>query len=242
MAFNLSRQLFVEYLGSLVLTMTAISATILAYNVLSASLAITVLFDALAVGFILFFLIESFGFISGAHFNPAVTMAFVLSKDVPFRKGAFFILTQFIGGLSGVILSHIMFYGNNPVLFTVSDISRDGGCYLSEFVATFILIFGIMGLFHNKARGVGLPIGLLVGGFLISTASTMFANPMITFSRIFTYAIAGVAPSDAGFFILAQILGALSASAVSGWLFRGMPANGRDEIPQPPIHQGHPTP
>ena len=208
-------QILSEYLGSLFLVMAAISPIILFHQALEAGIGMAVLADALAVGFILFALIEIFGPISGAHFNPAVSLAMVLGGKIAWKQASIYILAQVAGGLTGTVFSHLMFYHKIPKLIAVSEVTRAGGNYFSELICTFILVLAILLLVHNQSDKISLVVGMLVGGQLIATSSTMFANPQVTFARIFTYAAAGVTPLDGAVFILMQIIGAVLAVLVS---------------------------
>ena len=210
-----SSQILSEYLGSLFLVMAAISPIILFHQALEAGIGMAVLADALAVGFILFALIEIFGPISGAHFNPAVSLAMVLGGKTGWKQASIYILAQVAGGLTGTVFSHLMFYHKIPKLIAVSEVTRAGGNYFSELICTFILVLAILLLVHNQSDKISLVVGMLVGGQLIATSSTMFANPQVTFARIFTYAAAGVTPLDGAVFILMQIIGAVLAVLVS---------------------------
>jgi glycerol uptake facilitator-like aquaporin len=158
---------------------------------LKTDIGLAVLGDALAVGFILFALIEMFGPVSGAHFNPAVSLAMALSGQLRWRIGIGYVLVQVAGGLTGTLCSHLMFFHENPTLLTISDVTRFGGNYVLELLCTFILV-----LVEHQSSRISLVVGLLVGGQLIATSSTMFANPQVTLARIFTYAAAGVQPID----------------------------------------------
>ena len=210
-----SSQILSEYLGSLFLVMAAISPIILFHQALEAGIGMAILADALAVGFILFALIEIFGPISGAHFNPAVSLAMVLGRKITWKQASIYMLAQVAGGLTGTVFSHLMFYHKIPKLIAVSEVTRAGGNYFSELICTFILVLAILLLVHNQSDKISLVVGMLVGGQLIATSSTMFANPQVTFARIFTYAAAGVTPLDGAVFILMQIIGAVLAVLVS---------------------------
>ena len=206
-----SSQILSEYLGSLFLVMAAISPIILFHQALEAGIGMAVLADALAVGFILFALIEIFGPISGAHFNPAVSLAMVLGGKIAWKQASIYILAQVAGGLTGTVFSHLMFYHKIPKLIAIAEVTRPGGNYFAEILGTFILVLAILLLVHNQSDKLSLVVGMLVGGQLIATSSTMFANPQVTIARIFTYSAAGVTPFDGAVFILMQIIGAVLA-------------------------------
>ena len=207
---NLSQHL-AELLGSMFLVMAAISPIILFYHIIQTDLAIAVLADAVAVAFILMTLIEIFGPISGAHFNPAVTLAMVLQKSITIQKAITYVIVQILGGLLGMLASHLMFYQDIPTLITLSTIQRNGGTYLAEIFGTFILVLTILLLVSYKSKKIPQTVGMLVGGMLIATSSTMFANPQVTIARIFTYAAAGITALDAGVFIIMEVIGATLA-------------------------------
>ena len=212
--YAMSSQILSEYLGSLFLVMAAISPIILFHQVLEAGIGMAVLADALAVGFILFALIEIFGPIGGAHFNPAVSLAMALGGKISWKGALIYILAQVAGGFTGTIFSHLMFYHKIPKLIAVSEVTRAGGNYVAEILGTFILVLVILLLVHHQSDKLSLAVGMLVGGQLIATSSTMFANPQVTIARIFTYSKAGVMPVDGAVFILMQIIGAVLAVLV----------------------------
>ncbi len=219
-AYSLPQRLAAEGLGSLLLTVTAISPIILARQVLGAPLALAVLMDALAVGFVLFVLIEILEPVSYCHINPAVTLAMMVSGHLEVRVGLWYIPFQFLGGLVGVLASHLMFF-HQPFfhLLSLSAVHRQGGPYFAELVGTFVLVLAIYGCMARRSRQLGLTLGLLVGGFLITTSSTMFANPQVTLSRVFTFSAAGISPTDALFFMVMEVVGALAAVKAADFLF-----------------------
>lgn len=217
---HLARQLTAEFLGSLLLVFTAISPIILGFNVLDAGIATAVLMDAIAVGFVLFVLIETLGPISGCHLNPAVTLAMFLTKRINGRTGVLYVMVQLVGGLLGTIASHAMFIGHDFFQWVaISTVARGGGAFWAEFVGTFVLILVIFGTIHHRSAQPGLIIGLLVGGFLITTSSTMFANPQVTIARVFTWAMAGIRPFDAVIFVVVQITAVFVATPIAAYLF-----------------------
>ena len=191
--------------------MAAIAPIILFNQILGAEINLTILAGGIAIGFILFTLVEIFGPISGAHFNPAVSLAMVLGGKIGWKGALVYILAQVAGGLTGTIFSHLMFYHEIPKLIAVSEVTRAGGNYFSEILCTFILVLAVLLLVHNQSGKLSLVVGMLVGGQLIATSSTMFANPQVTIARMFTYAAAGVKPVDGAVFILMQIIGVVLA-------------------------------
>jgi glycerol uptake facilitator-like aquaporin len=223
---SLKQNLIAEFLGSMFLVIVAIASVILPFNLEGSTVALAVFINALAVAFVLFALIETFGSVSGAHFNPAVTLALLAAKDIDKKKAASYIVTQFAGGFLGMLIAHLMFYGttstfypDTSTLITISSNVKVPALYFAEFIGTFLLVGVIIGCVRGGSKSTGLAVALTVGGMLVTTSSTMFANPMVTFSRIFTYAICGIAPESALFFIIAEIVGALSAAYVFGYLY-----------------------
>jgi glycerol uptake facilitator-like aquaporin len=201
------REIIAEFLGSYFLTLAAITPMILFPEILGSSIGVAVLADALAVGFVLSVLIDMFGPISGAHFNPIVSIMFSQLNRMETKKAGAYIVAQLIGGLLGTVSSHFMFYHKTKILLAVSDIARGGGNYAGEVIGTIILLFAILMLIQNENPRIGWNIGVLVAGQLLATSSTMFANPMITIARTFTYSAAGIRPFDSVVFILMQFIG-----------------------------------
>lgn len=214
------KKLAAEFVGSLILTFTAISPIILGYHVLGAHVAVAVLMDGLAVGFVLFVLIETFGPISSAHFNPSVTIAMLVARKIDVKTSVLYIIVQILGGFLGVIAAHSMFIGHDFFQWiAISEVTRDGGTYIAEFIGTFMLVLVIFGTIRNKTSYPGLIVGFLVGGFLITTSSTMFANPQVTIARMFTWAIAGIKPANALVFLVVQVAAGITAAMFSNFLF-----------------------
>ena len=174
--------------------------------------ALAVFINAIAVAFSLFALIETFGSISGSHFNPAVTLALYLTKDIGGRKAAYYIGAQFAGGFVGLLATHLMFYDTNPVLLTISSNVKTPGLYFAEFIGSFILIGVIYGCIRGSSKHTSLSVSYIVGGMLITTSSTMYANPAVTLDRMFTYAICGIEPTSTLIFIIMELSGAIAAA------------------------------
>lgn len=198
-----------EFLGSMFLVIAAISPTILFYEILGSNLAIAVLADAIAVGFVLYALNEIFSPVCTSFFNPAVTLALAIDKKLTWKKFTVYPLNQILGGITGMLISHMMFYQEIPKLIEISTITRSGGNYLAEILGAFFLILAIFSLVEQKSSKTAQIIGFLVAGMLLATSSTMFANPQVTLARIFTYSIAGISPIDAVIFIIMQLIGTI---------------------------------
>lgn len=136
----------------------------------------------------------------------------LLRARITWKQAALYLVNQTLGGLTGLVLTHLMFYHRIPKLLVISEITRSGGNYVSEILGTYLLVLAIFSLTQQRSDKTALVIGLLVGGMLLATSSTMFANPQVTFVRMFTYSMAGVNPYDGVLFIIMEIFGAILAT------------------------------
>ncbi|MCZ6855522.1 MAG: aquaporin family protein [Gammaproteobacteria bacterium] len=210
------RRLAAEFLGTLFLLMTVVGSGIMAEQLAGGNTAIALLCNALATGAILVVVILMFGSISGAHFNPAVTLAFLLRRDIGISLASLYWFTQVAAGLVGVWLAHGMF---GLDLFQLSQQARTGaGQWLAEIVATFGLVATIFAVLKARADAVALAVGLYITAAYWFTASTSFANPAVTFARAFTDTFSGIQLEHVPGFIGAEIIGAVLATYVFGWL------------------------
>jgi glycerol uptake facilitator-like aquaporin len=215
---TLKQNLTAEFLGSMFLVIVAIGSTILPVEVFHVDTGVAVFMNAMAVAMVLYALIETFGPISGAHFNPAVTLSLFLTKDISARKATMYVLVQIIGGMVGLLITHLMFWDVNDTLLTISENSKTPSLYFAEFIGTFALMAVIYGCVRAGSKNTPLAVAFIVGGLLITTSSTMYANPVVTLARVFTYAMGGITPGDAVIFMMAEIIGAIVAAAVIGRL------------------------
>lgn len=210
------RALLAEFIGTLLLLATVVGSGIMAVNLSAGNNAIALLANAAATAGALYVLIVLFGPISGAHFNPAVTLAMRLRGAIDTRTALTYVLVQAMGAIAGVLLAHAMFA--LPLLQPGTHVRSGGGQWLSEGVATFGLLLTILlGLRHRASA-----IPALVASYIFAaywfTASTSFANPAVTLARALTQTFAGIRPQDVAGFVIAQFLGALAALAVSAAL------------------------
>lgn len=213
---KLPRRLVGELTGTAFLLMAVVGSGIMAERLAGGNGAIALLCNTVATGAVLVVLITIFAPISGAHFNPAVTLYFALRREIPVRDASFYVGMQIMGAISGVYLAHAMFA--MPVL-EWSHTLRDGPAqWLSEFVATFGLLLTIAGCARKPDTTPAL-VGLYISAAYWFTASTSFANPAVTLARCLTDSFAGIAPHSAPGFIAAQILAAVVTYFVSGHLF-----------------------
>ena len=181
------------------------------------NVAVALLGNTLATGAILFVLITMLGPISGAHFNPAVTLVFAGRSSLPWREAAPYIAAQIAGGVLGAWAAHLMF---DMPIFQYSIRARSGiGQWAGEAVATFGLILTILGTIRNRPTWVPASVALYITSAYWFTSSTSFANPAITVVRSLSNSFAGIAPRDVPMFALAQLVGALAGAVVSRSLF-----------------------
>ena len=213
---ELPRKLVAEGLGTLLLLATVIGSGIMAENLAGGNDALALLGNTLATGAILAVLITMLGPISGAHFNPAVTLAFLVRREIDSKTAAAYVGVQVVGGLAGAVLAHAMF---DVDLLQVSTKTRTGmGQWLAEGVATFGLVATILATLKARPTAVAAMVGLYISAGYWFTASTSFANPAVTIARSFTDTFSGIAPADAPAFIAAQFVGALVATGLMAWL------------------------
>ena len=225
-----AKELVAEMLGSMFLVMAAVSPMIMFTEVLDAPIGVALLANAVAVAFVLCALIEIFRRISGAHFNPVVTMVMLTEKRIGRQKAALFVTVQFAGGIIGMIISHLMFFDEVGSVLAISDNVRSGHVFIGEVFGTFILVMAILLLVKAKSSMISIIIGLLVGGQIVSTSSTMFANPQVTVARMFTDTILGIRPIDGMIFIVMQVIGALLAYLVYRFVFAKNKINNINDV------------
>src|SRR5271169_3629002 len=223
---SLQRRVTAEFLGTLFLVATVIGSGIMAERLAGANVALALLANTIATGAILVALIFTFGGISGAHFNPAVTVADALERGMPWREVPAYIAAQCCGGLVGTIVAHLMF---GLPLFSLSRHARSGGAQVfSEFVATFGLLAVIWGCSRVRANSVPFAVGAYITAAYWFTSSTSFANPAVTIARAVSDTFAGIRPVDVPFFVAAQMCGAIAATVLIRWLIPSLPETAED--------------
>jgi glycerol uptake facilitator-like aquaporin len=217
----MSRRLFAEALGTALLLVAVVGSGIMAERLAGGNVAVALLANAIATGAALVVLITVLGPLSGAHFNPCVTLYMAMQRQMAWRETMPYILVQFTAAILGVWLAHAMFA--LPVL-EVSSHLRDGPSqWLAEAVATFGLLLIIAGGVRFSPASVPMLVGLYIAGAYWFTASTSFANPAVTVARMLSDSFAGIAPESAPGFIAAQILAMFAAARVLPWLFANRP-------------------
>lgn len=216
MAYSKTQRLAAEFIGTAFLLATVVGSGIMAEQLAGGNVAIALLGNTIPTGAILVVLITMLGPISGAHFNPAVTLVFALRSEITRREGAAYIAVQIIGGIMGVWAAHLMFAEQ---LFQFSEKSRAGGAqWWSEFIACFGLVFTILATLKHRPSAVPMAVGLYITAAYWFTASTSFANPAVTIARSLSNTFAGIQPTHVLGFIVAQLIGAIAAWALCKWL------------------------
>jgi glycerol uptake facilitator-like aquaporin len=214
--FDLRRRLAAEFLGTAFLLATVVGSGIMGETLANGNTAIALLGNTLATGAILAVLILIFGPISGAHFNPAVTLAFTMQRSLTWRDAAAYVLAQVAGGMCGVVLAHVMF--DAPLLAFSANTRTGLPQWTAEAVATFGLVATILGCIRAQPAAVPYAVGLFISAGYWFTSSTSFANPAVTLARSFTDSFSGIRPEDAPAFILFQFVGAVLATLALRWL------------------------
>jgi glycerol uptake facilitator-like aquaporin len=214
---SLPQRIFCEWLGTAFLLAAVVGSGIMAQKLAGGNIALALLCNTLPTGAILVVLILVFGPVSGAHFNPAVSIAFALRAKIPWSRAASFIVAQILGAIGGVWMAHLMF---DLPLWQLSVTTRTGpGQWLAEAVATFGLVLTILGCMARAPASVPYAVGLYITSAYWFTASTSFANPAVTIARSLSDTFAGIAPSSVAAFIVAELAGMLTAVGLSQWLW-----------------------
>jgi glycerol uptake facilitator-like aquaporin len=217
-AFGLGRRLAAEGVGTALLLAIVVGSGIMGERLAAGNAAVALLGNSLATGAGLVVLISVFGPLSGAHFNPAVTLVFALRREIPLTAAAAYVAAQVAGAFMGVWAAHLMFA--EPVLQVSAHLRSGAPQVFAEAVATFGLIGAILGGLKFRPQLTPALVGLYITAAYWFTASTSFANPAVTLARSVTDTFAGIAPPSAPGFLLGQLLGALAGAAFFGWLLR----------------------
>jgi glycerol uptake facilitator-like aquaporin len=221
-AVNLRRRAFAEGIGTALLLSTVIGSGIMGDKLAGGNVANALLANTIATGSGLVALILTFGPISGAHFNPAVTLADASQGGLPWRDVPVYILAQVLGAFVGVAVAHAMF--GKPVFFASTHVRTGIAQTLSEFVATFGLLSVIWGCARRRSAAVPFAVGAYITAAYWFTSSTSFANPAVTLARAASDTFAGIRPVDVPAFVVAQLLGAAAATATFRWLVPSLPS------------------
>lgn len=210
------KRLAAEAIGTAMLLATVVGSGIMAENLADGNVAIALLGNTIPTGAILVVLIWVFAPISGAHFNPAVTLAFLLRKEISLAMAGGYAVVQVVAAVAGVWIAHLMF--DLPVIQASVNARTGAGQWFSEGVATFGLVITILGTLRWGPKVVAPAVGLFITAAYWFTASTSFANPAVTVGRMFTDSFSGIQLQHAPAFIGAQAVGAVIAAGVAAWL------------------------
>ncbi|WP_280982915.1 MULTISPECIES: MIP/aquaporin family protein [unclassified Bradyrhizobium] len=246
-SYDLGRRVAAEVLGTAVLVATVVGSGIMA-ETLTKDVALALLGNTLPTGAILVVLITVLGPISGAHFNPAVTVVFALKQEINFREALAYIVAQIVGGILGTLLAHAMFA--MPLIALSLKVRTGGAQWLAEAVAAFGLVATILGGLRFQRTAIPWLVGLYITAAYWFTASTSFANPAVAIARSLTNTFSGIRPVDLPGFIIAELLGAVLSLGLMTWLLNTPLAGGKEagvhdnDLPQPrlrdlPERAGH---
>ena len=218
MTFDLTQRLTAEALGAFFLVMAVVGSGIMAQELAGGNEALALLCSMVATGAVLFVIITIFLPVSGAHFNPAVSLVMLLRGALPGTEALAYIAVQILGGTLGAVAAHLMF-GLEPVQF--AQTARTGtGLWMGEAIATFGLIATILGCVRFNMSALPAAVGLYIASAYWFTSSTSFANPAVTIARAFSDTSSGIAAHHVPAFVLAQVIGAVAAAFLLGWLLR----------------------
>jgi glycerol uptake facilitator-like aquaporin/protein-tyrosine-phosphatase len=225
-----------EFVGTAFLVATVIGSGIMAERLAAGNIALALLANTIATGAVLVALILAFGKVSGAHLNPAVSVADALEGGLPWREVPAYLAAQFVGGIFGTAIAHLMF---GLPLFSISQHARSGGAQVfSEFIATFGLLAVIWGSSRLRANTVPFAVGAYITAAYWFTASTSFANPAVTLARCVSDTFAGIRPADVPLFVAAQLCGAVIVTLLFRWLVPSLPSTAKNIL----MPHGEPKP
>ena len=225
------RRAVAEALGTAFLLAAVVGSGIMGDRLAGGNVAIALLANTIATGAALVTLILTFGPISGAHFNPAVTLADASQGGLAWSEVPAYVVAQIVGAFSGVAAAHLMF--GEPLFFASQHVRSGGAQLFSEFVATFGLLSVIWGCGRHRSSAVPFAVGTYITAAYWFTASTSFANPAVTLARAASDTFAGIRPADAPGFIVAQLAGAAAATALFRWLVPSRPKDAENVVVQP---------
>jgi glycerol uptake facilitator-like aquaporin len=225
---TLPRRVTAEFFGTLFLVAAVVGSGIMGERLSAGNIAIALLCNTIATGAALVALILAFGPISGAHFNPAVTLTDAMEDGIAWREVPAYVIGQCLGGIVGAITAHLMF---GLRWYSVSTHARHGSAQaFSEFVATFGLLSVIWGCSRFRSSAVAFAVGCYITAAYWFSASTSFANPAVTLARSISDTFAGIRPADAPVFIVAQFAGAVTATLLFRWLIPSLPSGASDVL------------
>ena len=225
---NLRRRLTAEFFGTLLLVATVVGSGIMAERLANGNVALALLANTIATGATLVALILTFGPISGAHFNPVVSVADALEGGLPLSETLVYVLAQIAGGIGGTLLAHIMF--SLPYVSLSRHVRSGPSQFVSEVAATFGLLCVLWGCSRSRSNVVPFAVGSYITAAYWFTASTSFANPAVTIARGLSDTFAGIRPIDVPLFIAAQFAGGIAATLLFRWLVPSLPSTAKDVL------------
>jgi glycerol uptake facilitator-like aquaporin len=214
---SLAQRVVAEWLGTAFLLAAVVGSGIMSARLAGGNNALALLCNTIPTGAILAVLILIFGPLSGAHFNPAVSLAFAIRRALPWQEAAVYVAAQLAGGIAGVWAAHLMF--ELPVLQLSTAVRSGAGQWLAETVATFGLLMTIFGCVARTPAAVPYAVALYITSAYWFTASTSFANPAVTVARSLSDTFAGIAPAGVPAFVIAQLAGTAAAVCIGAWLW-----------------------
>jgi glycerol uptake facilitator-like aquaporin len=214
---DLPRKLAAEMVGTAFLLATVVGSGVMAEQLAGGNVALALLGNTIPTGAILVVIILIFGPVSGAHFNPAVTLAFLIRREISPANSGFYVLAQIAGAFIGVWAAHLMF--EMPVIQESLRARSGAAQWFSEGIATFGLVLTILGCIRYRPKSMAMAVGLYITAAYWFTASTSFANPAVTIGRAFTDSFSGIRPADMPAFVGAQLFGAVVAVWVARYIF-----------------------
>ncbi|MBI1391198.1 MAG: aquaporin family protein [Alphaproteobacteria bacterium] len=220
---SIAQKLAAEAIGAALLLAAIVGSGILAVNLADGNAAVALLANSSTVGAILVVLVVIFGPVSGAHFNPAVTLAFLIRQEIGAKAALMYVTAQILGAVAGVLLAHAMF--ELPYVQIGAQARTGPGQFIGEIVATFGLLATIFGAIAYRSESVPGLVGLYIAAAIWFTSSTCFANPAVTIARTITDTFVGIRPIDAPAFVVAQLAAAALAAFAAHWLFPAPPVD-----------------
>jgi glycerol uptake facilitator-like aquaporin len=234
---SLARRLVAEGLGTSFLLIAVVGSGIMADRLFSGNTGLALLANSIATGAALVALIVTFGPISGAHINPAVTLAVASQKGLSWRDAGAYVGAQIAGAVVGVAVANAMF--GEPVFAASVTVREGGGQLLGEFIATFGLLAVIWSATRRRPEAVAMVVGCYITGAYWFTSSTSFANPAVTVARALTNTFTGIRPSDVPGFLVAQLLGAAAATILLAWLVPALPERAPSVVVPRDVEENH---
>lgn len=228
MKSSLLKRLVAEFLGTAFLVAAVVGSGIMAERLAGGNVALTLLANTIATGAALVALILTFGPISGAHFNPVVSLADAMEGGLAWAETLPYSAAQICGGVSGTVLAHAMF--GLPLVSLSRHVRSGPAQFLSEFIATFGLLSVIWGCSRSRSSVVPFAVGSYITAAYWFTGSTSFANPAVTVARCLSDTFAGIRPADVPLFVVAQIAGGIAATVLFRWLIPSLPSGAKDVV------------